>query len=124
MLAQTDLRQHCIDYFPTKQCMCALGQHCIQVIFLSAVLSQTYLDNTAQEKILCDVVILLRQHCTAKNQIPQCFVKEARQTTLHRKNPVQSCLDNVWSLFRDFYFGVVNFLITGCCKYSTNIVKI
>ena len=46
------------------------------------------------------------------------------QTSLHRKKPVQSRLNNISSLFVDFYFGLVNFLIIiGCRKCHTNIAQ-
>ena len=80
-------------------------------------------DNNAQEKILFDVVlILLRQHCTGQNLMKccwrvsrqhyirknpvQCSLKskpyamlfKRLQTTLHRKNPVQHCLNTLGAI--------------------------
>ena len=41
------------------------------------------------------------------------------------KDLVQCQLSNIWSLCGDFYFGVINFLIsTGYCKCHANIAQI
>lgn len=71
-------------------------------------------NNIVQEKILFIVVLtLLRQYCTSKNL---CNILSKRlQTTVHMKNPVLCCLNNIWPFSGDFYSGPVNFLIiTGC----------
>ena len=70
-------------------------------------------DNIAQEKILCNVVLILfGQHCTAENPMQWC-PRDSRQlcirnnlvqcclntvqTTLHKKKPVQCCLNTLWT---------------------------
>ena len=54
----------------------------------------------------------------------QCCSRGSRQHCTG-KNPLQFRLDNIWSLFGDFYFGLIKFLIiTGCCKCRANIVQI
>ena len=71
-----------------------------------AMLSLYSWDNIAQEK-------------------PYAMLSETLQTILHKKNPVQCCLNKIWSLFDNFYFEPINFLIiTGCRKCRTNIVQI
>ena len=79
-------------------------------------------ENIAQEKIMFNVVlILLEQHCRGKNLCN--VIQEAPDNIAHEKILV----DVFWtkSLFGNFYFGPVNFLIiTGCCKYCANIGQI
>ena len=46
------------------------------------------------------------------------------QTTFPRRNPMQCCLNNIWSLFDYFYIGPFNILIiNSCCKCRTNIAQ-
>ena len=81
-------------------------------------------DNIAHGKILFNVVvILLRQHCTGKNVV-QCCPRDCRQHCTEI-NPMQCHLSNIWSLFGNFYFGPVNFLMITCCyKWRANIAQI
>ena len=80
-------------------------------------------ENTSQEKILFNVVlILLEQYCTSRNlcndihEVPDNIVQE------------KILVNVVWtkSLHSNFYFGPVNILIiiTSCCKYCSNIAQI
>ena len=76
-------------------------------------------ENIAQEKILINVaLILLGQYWTGKNLCN--VVHEGPDNTAHEK----FVINVVWtkSLYGNFYFGSVNFLIiTGCCEYRANI---
>ena len=81
-----------------------------------------------------------RQHCASKGLIQCCLntpeiilhtktlcnvLSKRLLTTLHKNNPVQCRLNNIWSLFGNFYFRSVNFLIINrCCKCRANIVQI
>ena len=98
-----------------------MGQHCTGKKPVQCCPKRTRLTN---EKIMCNVVlILLGEHSTGKNSV-QCCPRGPRQQCTG-KNPVQCCLNNIWSFFSDFYFGPVNLLIiTGCCKGCANIAQI
>ena len=54
----------------------------------------------------------------------QCCPKGSRQYYTG-KNPVQYILHNLWSIFGNFYFGLVNFFdSTRCCKCCSDIIQI
>ena len=55
---------------------------------------------------------------------PQYCSRGSRQHC-KRKNPVQCRLNLIWSLFNDFHFRPLKFLIiSGCCKCHASIVQI
>ena len=103
-----------------------LGQHCTGK--KSAMLSQYSLDNLAQIKPLCNVVlkapdnITQEKFCSLLSQVKTlCCSTGYRQHRMVR-NPVQCCLNTIWSHLCNFYFGLVNFLIiSGYCKLYPNI---
>ena len=93
-----------------------LGQHFTGKTLCDVALQAP--DNIVQEKIRSNVVqILLGQNCTVKSYVqcyPRCsnFVQYCpRGPRQHStgKQSVRCCLNNIWSLFGDFYFGSVNF---------------
>ena len=93
---------------------------------LKTTIHRKKLDCTRQNytrKILFIVVLIsLEQHCTGQNPM-QCCLRGYRQHSTGR-NPALCRLKTIWSHFRNFYFGPVNFLISGCCRCHANIVQI
>ena len=83
MLAQADLRQHCIGYFLAKQCLCALGWHCTSNFLVQCYLRFIW-TILYRKKIFCnDVLILLG---TTLHRLKPCAMLSLRfKTTMHRK---------------------------------------
>ena len=126
---------HRLNKIPAQCCPWSSWQHCTRNILLILVLIPLEQHCTGQNPMQC----FLRgygQLTTGKNPVQCCL--NTPGTILHRKNPQyclrrsrqhctgkntrQCLLNTIWSLWGNFYFGPVNFLISGCSKCHTNIV--
>ena len=98
------------------------GPNIVLVKTLCNVVQET-LENITQEKILFNVVLIYSWDNIAQVKTLSSIVLEAQDNNTQEK----IIFNVVWtkSLYRNFYFGPVNFLImTGCCKYHANIAQI
>ena len=116
-----------------------LEWHCSGKNLLQCCLFNT--PGTTLHRLKPYAVLSLRLQTIFHKKNPVQYCLNILETILYRKNPMLCCsrgskqhstvknpvwcLNNIWSLFGSFYFGLVDFLIiTGCCKCCANIVQI
>lgn len=81
MLVQADIRQHWLDYFPAKGCLCALGEHCTCNFFAQCCLSRIWLILLHGKKSCA----LLSPGTILNMSKPYAMLLDKLQTTLYRK---------------------------------------
>ena len=131
------LGQHCTSKSFKRCCPRGSRHHCTRKkILFSVVLILLGQHCTDKNAVQCSPRSL-RQHCTGKNPVRCCLnsgdkIAELKTLCIAQDTPGKIAQEKsqfivVWttSLFGNFYFELVNFLIiTGCCKCRTSIALI